>query len=106
MNCSFRLQSENNAPVRKLFAIALILGCAFGTAANATAQSIASPPTPTLITPEEGNSAFLLGRASGTQGYVCLPTSTGASRFDMGRSAGGVRNPGPGHPLVDYASRK
>jgi uncharacterized protein DUF3455 len=79
MNCSFRLQSENNAPVRKLFAIALILGCAFGTAANATAQSIASPPTPTLITPEEGNSAFLLGRASGTQGYVCLPTSTGAS---------------------------
>src|SRR6476660_3095648 len=77
MTCSFRLQ--NNAPVRKLFAIALILGCAFGTAANATAQSIASPPTPTLITPEAGNSAFLLGRASGTQGYVCLPTSTGAS---------------------------
>ena len=26
-----------------------------------------------------GNSAFLVGRARGTQGYVCLPTSPGAS---------------------------
>src|ERR671936_540510 len=36
-------------------------------------------PTSTLITPPEGTSAFLLGRGVGTQGYVCLPTSPGAS---------------------------
>jgi hypothetical protein len=43
------------------------------------AQAINSPATPTLITPPVGTSAFLLGRATGTQGYVCLPTVTGAS---------------------------
>ena len=42
-------------------------------------SSIPSPATPTRITPPEGNSAFLVGHATGTQGYVCLPTSTGAS---------------------------
>ena len=31
------------------------------------------------IKPPAGNSAFLVGHAVGTQGYVCLPTSTGAS---------------------------
>ena len=44
-----------------------------------TLSSIPSPVTPTRITPPEGNSAFLLGHGAGTQGYVCLPTSTGAS---------------------------
>ena len=42
-------------------------------------NSIQSPATPTLITPPVGNSAFLVGHAVGTQGYVCLPTSAGAS---------------------------
>src|SRR6185312_15799085 len=46
---------------------------------NAAAQRIPSPPTSTLITPPQGNSAYLLGQAAGTQGYVCLPASTGAS---------------------------
>jgi hypothetical protein len=32
-----------------------------------------------LITPPAGNSAFLVGHAVGTQGYVCLPTAPGAS---------------------------
>lgn len=41
--------------------------------------SISSPATSTTITPEAGNVAFLLGHGVGTQGYVCLPTSTGAS---------------------------
>jgi hypothetical protein len=48
-------------------------------ATQAAAQTIASPPTPTLITPPEGNVAFLVGHAVGTQGYVCLPQGTGAS---------------------------
>jgi len=40
---------------------------------------ITSPTTPAAITPPAGNSAFLVGHAVGTQGYVCLPTATGAS---------------------------
>jgi len=42
-------------------------------------DEITSPTTPAVITPPAGNSAFLVGHAVGTQGYVCLPTSTGAS---------------------------
>jgi hypothetical protein len=56
--------------------IALALGCLF--VAGAHAQSLTPPATPTLITPPQGNSAFLLGQAVGTQGYICLPTSAGA----------------------------
>src|SRR5512147_3189918 len=65
--------------VWRLFVAVLALGCAFGTVTNAVALPITPPPTPTLITPEEGNTAFLVGHAVGTQGYVCLPTSAGAS---------------------------
>ena len=39
------------------------------------AQNITPPTTPTFITPPAGNSAFLVGHAVGTQGYICLPTS-------------------------------
>ena len=42
-------------------------------------EEITNPTTPAAITPPAGNSAFLAGHAVGTQGYVCLPTSTGAS---------------------------
>jgi Protein of unknown function (DUF1214)/Protein of unknown function (DUF3455) len=38
-----------------------------------------APVTPAAITPPPGNTAFSVGHAIGTQGYVCLPTSTGAS---------------------------
>ena len=48
-------------------------------AAAADAQSLTAPQTPALITPPAGNSLFLVGKAVGTQGYVCLPTSPGAS---------------------------
>jgi hypothetical protein len=41
--------------------------------------SIPSPVTSVTITPPIGNSAFLLGHAVGTQGYVCLPSGIGAS---------------------------
>ncbi|HEX3876717.1 MAG TPA: DUF3455 domain-containing protein [Bryobacteraceae bacterium] len=58
---------------------ALLAGCLYVTVNPAAAQSIATPATPTLITPPVGNTAFLVGHASGTQGYVCLPTNTGAS---------------------------
>ena len=44
-----------------------------------TFSELRTPTTPTIITPPAGNSAFLLGRGIGTQGYVCLPTPTGNS---------------------------
>ena len=70
---------KKTARFRRLLVAALALACAFGTVTHAQAQNIASPSTPALITPPQGNSAFLLGRATGTQGYICLPTSVGAS---------------------------
>jgi hypothetical protein len=71
--------TKNPARVRSFFLAALVFACAFGTINQALAQSIASPPTPTLITPPVGATAFLVGHAQGTQGYVCLPTSEGSS---------------------------
>jgi hypothetical protein len=62
-----------------LIVAALALGSAFGTAATAAPPSVTFPTTPTIITPPAGNSAFVVGSAEGTQGYVCLPTSVGAS---------------------------
>ena len=79
MSYNLGQQTKKTARVRKLFAAALAIGCAFGAVALAQAQSITPPTTPSIITPPEGNSAFLLGNAVGTQGYVCLPTSPGAS---------------------------
>src|SRR5882724_12570853 len=68
-----------NKKVRGLFAAALVLACAFSTVTYAAAQRVTPPTTPTLITPPAGNTAFLEGNATGTQGYTCLPTATGAS---------------------------
>lgn len=79
MNDNFGQQPKKTARVRRLFAAALMLGCALGMASNAAAQKITSPTTPADITPPAGNSAFLLGHGVGTQGYVCLPQGTGAS---------------------------
>jgi hypothetical protein len=47
--------------------------------ASADESTVSTPVTPPLITPESGNSAFLGTHGVGTQGYVCLPTATGAS---------------------------
>jgi hypothetical protein len=44
-----------------------------------TWNRLSTPITPINITPEEGNSAFLEGHGVGTQGYVCLPSGSGAS---------------------------
>jgi hypothetical protein len=66
--------------IRILLAAALVLlAWAFGMVTQAAAQKVTLPATPAIITPPAGNSAFLMGHAVGTQGYVCLPTSTGAS---------------------------
>ena len=46
-------------------------------------SSIPSPTTPERITPPVGTSAFLLGHAVGTQGYVCLPNGTGGASWTV-----------------------
>src|SRR3954447_13257512 len=79
MNYNMNHQPKKIMRVRRLLAAAVVLGCALGTASNASAQYIQSTSTPTLITPPVGNSLFLVGHALGTQGYVCLPKGAGAS---------------------------
>lgn len=63
----------------KIQLLALAFGCVLSATAIAQPQSISALQTPPLITPPAGNSLFLVGSAVGTQGYVCLPTSAGAS---------------------------
>jgi hypothetical protein len=74
-------QERKTARVRSLFAAALVLGFALGTVTNAAAQKVTPPNTPDTITPQQGNTAFLVGHAFGTQGYTCLPSSTGGAAW-------------------------
>jgi Protein of unknown function (DUF3455) len=80
---SFNLVEKTikTARVRSLFLAALALASAFAT--HASAQNVTPPPTPTAITPPAGSTAFLEGHAFGSQGYVCLPTSTGGTSWTI-----------------------
>lgn len=49
------------------------------TAHVATAQSVTPPPVPASVQVLEGNKAFLVGHAIGTQNYICLPSAATAS---------------------------
>jgi hypothetical protein len=73
-------QPRNGSAVRQAIATALTFGCVLCIAAVvAQGQNLSSPSTPVSITPPTGNVLYFMGSAVGTQGYVCLPTSTGAS---------------------------
>src|SRR6266516_6276682 len=74
-------QTTKTARVRSLSMAALALACAFAVT-NAAAQ-VTPPPTPTDIAVPEGNSAYLVGHAFGSQGYTCLPTSTGGTSWTI-----------------------
>lgn len=77
---NYNQPTTNTARVCKLIVAALMLAFAFGTATYAVAEEkISTPVADSTITPPEGNTAFLVGHAFGTQGYICLPTSAGAS---------------------------
>jgi uncharacterized protein DUF3455 len=82
MSYNLGQQTKKTARVRSLLVAALVFACAFGTVAHAAAQ-ITSPPTPSDITPPAGNTAFAVGHALGTQGYICLPTSTGGRSWTI-----------------------
>src|SRR6266705_7203810 len=81
MSYKFNQQTPKIARVRGLFGAALLLACAFGTVTLAAAQ-VTPPPTPDTIAVPEGNSAYLVGHAFGSQGYTCLPTSTGGTAWN------------------------
>jgi hypothetical protein len=67
------------ASFRSLFAAALTVA----SLTAASAQTVTPPPTPTDITPQAGNTAFLVGHAIGSQGYTCLPTTTGGTSWTV-----------------------
>jgi hypothetical protein len=73
-------QKCNTARVRSVFAAAVVLACAFGTISHAAAQ-VTPPPTPDAIAVPAGSSPYLVGHAFGSQGYTCLPTSTGGTAW-------------------------
>lgn len=79
MNWKFVKQSRNGSAVHQALAAALAFACLLCMSAVAEAQNLSSPNTPVNITPPAGNVLYLAGSAEGTQGYTCLPTSTGAS---------------------------
>jgi hypothetical protein len=71
------------AHVRRLLSTGLVLASALGAITVASAQTVTVPPTPTDITPPTGNAAFLVGHAIGSQGYTCLPTTTGGTSWTI-----------------------
>src|SRR5882724_4761589 len=79
----FGQQFIKTARTQSPFVATLILVCAIGTINYASAQSVTPPTTPTAITPPAGNSAFLVGHALGSQGYICLPTSDGGTSWTI-----------------------
>jgi hypothetical protein len=80
MSYNFDQHPGKTGQVRILLAATLLLlAWAFGLVTWAQAQKATPPVTPAIITPPAGNSAFLVGHAVGTQGYVCLPAGAGAS---------------------------
>jgi Protein of unknown function (DUF3455) len=78
-------RTSNTARVRTLLFVAvLVLGYAFGTGAQAAAQTVTPPPTPIDVTPPAGNIAYLVGHAFGSQGYACLPnTANGGTSWTI-----------------------
>jgi len=66
--------------MRHLFAV-IAVTCAIGAVTHAAAQ-ITPPSTPSTIAVPAGNTAYLVGHAFGSQGYTCLPTSTGGTAWN------------------------
>src|ERR1051326_5702196 len=60
--------------------------------ALAAQPDLTQPVVPAAIQVPAGNIAFLMGHATGTQGYICLPTSTGSFAWSKTGSASGPQN--------------
>jgi len=75
---NFQNGQSINKIVRHL--AAAITLCAIGAATHASAQ-VTAPPVPGTIAVQDGNTAYLVGHAFGSQGYTCLPTPTGGTAW-------------------------
>jgi hypothetical protein len=64
-------------PHASTFVTALAVAFALSQPAPARADHVTPPAVPSTIQVPGGNRAFLEGAAVGTQGYVCLPASSG-----------------------------
>jgi Protein of unknown function (DUF3455) len=72
---------------RELLAAFALVACGMASAQDlpqdkkdeAAFSLLTKQTTPDAITPPQGNSEFLASHGVGTQGYVCLPSGTGAS---------------------------
>ncbi len=62
-----------------IFAFVIVIVAAFVVALPkpALADSITVPPVPDNLQVETGNKVFLVGHATGTQNYICLPSGSG-----------------------------
>jgi len=101
MSYNFDQYPEKSVRICILLAAALVLlAYAFIALPRASAQNFTAPNTPAIITPAVGNRAFLVAHAVGTQGYVCLPSTTGASwTINGSRPEAALFADDPGHKL-------
>ena len=72
-------QQAKKTVVLKMLAVVAIL--TLGAITQAAAQ-IQVPPVPSTIAVQDGNTAFLVGHAFGSQGYTCLPTVDGGTAWN------------------------
>src|SRR5215510_14870828 len=86
INLNFSMKGKTTVEIKTKFLIAMqlcsiVLLTSF-VAASASAQttdgSITPPPVPTDVKVDEGNVVFLVGHATGTQNYSCLPCNPGS----------------------------
>ena len=59
------------------YATALVVAFTVALARPARAEDVTPPPVPREIQVPAGNTAFLVGHATGTQNYICLPSGSG-----------------------------
>jgi hypothetical protein len=58
-------------------AAALVLALAVALTLPAHADQVTPPSVPANLQAPQGNNVFLMGHATGTQNYICLPSATG-----------------------------
>jgi Protein of unknown function (DUF3455) len=72
-NCNAPENRTTRRILRSACSTALAAAFAVSLAPPAHAGHVTPPPVPDKLQVEEGNTAFLVGHATGTQNYICLP---------------------------------
>ena len=80
MKYNFNRQARKTAGLITQFVTAVVFAGAF--VVTQAAAQVTVPPTPESIAVPTGNSVYLVGHARGSQGYTCLPTSTGRAAWN------------------------